>query len=70
MASLKASFKKRGDSLCDYALKFFNPRILLEGSNDTLLVLIPKVNNLLGYPTSVVEGVGDEFISVREILIP
>ena len=24
---------------------------------------------LLGYPTSVVEGVGDEFISVRENLI-
>ena len=24
---------------------------------------------LLGYPTSVVEGVGDEFISVRESLI-
>ena len=24
---------------------------------------------VLGYPTSVVEGVGDEFISVREILI-
>ena len=25
-------------------------------------------NLLLGYPTSVVEGVGDEFISVRESL--
>ena len=24
---------------------------------------------VLGYPTSVVEGVGDEFISVRESLI-
>ena len=24
---------------------------------------------LLGYPTSVVEGVGDEYISVRETLI-
>ena len=24
---------------------------------------------MLGYPTSVVEGVGDEFISVRESLI-
>ena len=24
---------------------------------------------MLGYPTSVVEGVGDEFISVRENLI-
>ena len=30
-------------------------------------VLKPQI--MLGYPTSVVEGVGDEFISVRENLI-
>ena len=38
-----------------------------------LSLLRPKARcvrgRLLGYPTSVVEGVGDEFISVREILI-
>ena len=38
-----------------------------------LLLLRPKARcvrgRLLGYPTSVVEGVGDEFISVRESLI-
>ena len=30
---------------------------------------IQKKYKLLSYPTSVVEGVGDEFISVRESLI-
>ena len=38
-----------------------------------LSLLRPKARcvreRLLGYPTSVVEGVGDEFISVRESLI-
>ena len=29
----------------------------------------PKDKGVLGYPTSVVEGVGDEFISVRESII-
>ena len=33
-----------------------------------LLALYDK-QYVLGYPTSVVEGVGDEFISVRESLI-
>ena len=28
-----------------------------------------KMGKVLGYPTLVVEGVGDEFISVRESLI-
>ena len=31
--------------------------------------IFPSGLKLLGYPTSVVEGVGDEFISVRESLI-
>ena len=32
-------------------------------------ILGELTKKLLGYPTSVVEGVGDEFISVRESLI-
>ena len=35
-----------GNSLCEYALNFFSHGILPEGSKDTLLALIPKVNNL------------------------
>ena len=35
-----------GNSLCEYALNFFSFGILPKGSNDTLLALIPKVNNL------------------------
>ena len=46
----------------------------LDPSGETGLSLLrPKARcvrgRLLGYPTSVVEGVGDEFISVRENLI-
>ena len=32
-----------GDSLCRFSLSFFHSSTLLEGFNDTLLVLIPKV---------------------------
>ena len=34
-----------GESLCDYVLKFLDYGVLSEGSNGTLLVLIPKLNN-------------------------
>lgn len=35
-----------GESVCKFALNFFKTSILLKGSNDTLLVLIPKVKHL------------------------
>ena len=34
-----------GDSVCKFALNFFTTGYLLEGANDTQLVLIPKVNH-------------------------
>ena len=34
-----------GDSLCEFALTFFASGTLLEGMNDTSLVLIPKVKH-------------------------
>ena len=40
------SYEIVGNSLCEYVLNFLNTGNLLEGSNDTLLALIPKVNNL------------------------
>ena len=38
------------------------------GGEEVIIITI-RMKRMLGYPTSVVEGVGDEFISVRESLI-
>ena len=40
------SWETVGNFLCEYVLNFLNIGMLLKGSNDTLLALIPKVNNL------------------------
>ena len=34
-----------GDSLCEFVLNFLETCLLLEGENDTLLVLTPKVKH-------------------------
>ena len=48
---LHAGFYKKvwnivGDSFCEFVLNFLETGLLLEGANDTLLVLIPKVKHL------------------------
>ena len=48
---------------------FDKKNLFSKEDNGKKLLEKKKKKEVLGYPTSVVEGIGDEFISVRESLI-